>query len=150
MLPKTRLSAVTTLALLLALPSCSPPRDTSDASAADVGADSTQPSSDADISPDEGPSASTPTGPLAEHCGEFIGAPRIEELAPTVGGFLLTQVEHEGGMAGFSMELVEQAVEAAGTARVTAAGGITTVDDVAALDRLDVDALKIKSWRNRH
>ena len=65
---------------------------------------------------------------------------RIEELAPTVGGFLLTQVEHEGGMAGFSMELVEQAVEAAGTARVTAAGGITTVDDVAALDRLDVDA----------
>ena len=82
MLPKTRLSAVTTLALLLALPSCSPPRDTSDASAADVGADSTQPSSDADISPDEGPSASTPTGPLAEHCGEFIGAPRIEELAP--------------------------------------------------------------------
>lgn len=65
---------------------------------------------------------------------------RIRELAPVVGGFLLTQVEHEGGMSGFSMELVEEAVEAAGDARVTAAGGITTAEDVAALDRLGVDA----------
>ena len=65
---------------------------------------------------------------------------RIRELAQVVGGFLLTQVEHEGGMSGFSMELVEEAVEAAGDARVTAAGGITTAEDVAALDRLGVDA----------
>ena len=65
---------------------------------------------------------------------------RIKELAPAVGGFLLTQVEHEGGMSGFSMALVEQAVEAAGAARVTAAGGIATVDDIASLDRLGVDA----------
>ncbi len=65
---------------------------------------------------------------------------RMRELAPVVGGFLLTQVEHEGGMSGFSMELVEEAVEAAGDARVTAAGGITTAEDVAALDRLGVEA----------
>ena len=65
---------------------------------------------------------------------------RMRELAPAVGGFLLTQVEHEGGMSGFSMELVERAVEAAGDARVTAAGGITTAEDVAALDRLGVDS----------
>jgi phosphoribosyl-ATP pyrophosphohydrolase len=64
----------------------------------------------------------------------------MRELAPVVGGFLLTQVEHEGGMSGFSMDLVEQAVEAAGAARVTAAGGITTVEDVADLDRLGADA----------
>ena len=65
---------------------------------------------------------------------------RIRELAPVVGGFLLTQVEHEGGMSGFSMGLVEEAVEAAGDTRVTAAGGITTAEDVAALDRLGVEA----------
>jgi len=65
---------------------------------------------------------------------------RMRELAPVVGGFLLTQVEHEGGMSGFSVELVEQAVEAAGEARLTAAGGITTVEDVADLDRLGADA----------
>ena len=65
---------------------------------------------------------------------------RIGELAPVVGGFLLTQVEHEGGMAGFDWELVERAVEAAGAARVTAAGGITTLEEVAALDRLGADA----------
>ena len=65
---------------------------------------------------------------------------RIRELAPVVGGFLLTQVEHEGGMAGFDWELVERAVEGGGDARVTAAGGITTPEDVAALDQLGADA----------
>jgi len=65
---------------------------------------------------------------------------RMRELSPVVGGFLLTQVEHEGGMAGFSMELVKEAVEAAGDARLTAAGGITTAEDVADLERLGADA----------
>ncbi len=64
----------------------------------------------------------------------------IHALAPHVGGFLLTQVEHEGGMAGFDAELVRAAVEAAGDARVTAAGGITTAADVAALDAMGADA----------
>lgn len=65
---------------------------------------------------------------------------RIGELAGSVGGFLLTQVEREGEMAGFDRELVERAVAAAGGARVTAAGGITTTDEVAELDRMGADA----------
>lgn len=64
----------------------------------------------------------------------------IHRLAPVAGGFLFTQVEHEGEMQGFDLELVRAAVEAAGTARVTAAGGITTPDEIAALDRIGADA----------
>jgi len=68
------------------------------------------------------------------------GLPRIAELAPQVGGFLVTQVEHEGGLAGFDRELLRRAVEAAGEARVTAAGGISSPLEVAALDQAGVDA----------
>jgi phosphoribosyl-ATP pyrophosphohydrolase len=57
-----------------------------------------------------------------------------------VGGFLLTQVDREGVMGGFDMELVKAAVSAAGTARVTAAGGITSTGEIAALDRAGADA----------
>ena len=64
----------------------------------------------------------------------------IRELAPHVHGFLLTQVEHEGAMRGFDPDLVTSAVAAAGEARVTAAGGITSADDVARLDRAGADA----------
>ncbi len=65
---------------------------------------------------------------------------RISELALTVKGFLLTQVEREGDMGGFDFQLVEHAVAAAGDARVTAAGGITTADHIADLDRMGADA----------
>ena len=65
---------------------------------------------------------------------------RITELAPVVGGFLLTQVEYEGGMGGWNEELVAHAVQTAGTVRITAAGGITTAEDVGRLDRLGADA----------
>jgi phosphoribosyl-ATP pyrophosphohydrolase len=64
----------------------------------------------------------------------------IRELAPSVDGFLLTQVEHEGAMQGFDMDLVRAARESAGDARVTAAGGITSAAEVAALDHAGVDA----------
>ena len=64
----------------------------------------------------------------------------IDELAPVVGGFLLTQVEHEGGMGGFDMALLQRAAGRAGDARITAAGGITTGADVAALDCAGMDA----------
>ncbi|MFN8583226.1 MAG: HisA/HisF-related TIM barrel protein [Gemmatimonadaceae bacterium] len=64
----------------------------------------------------------------------------IQLLAANVGGFLLTQVEREGGMQGFDAELVRRAVVAAGGARVTAAGGITTAAEIAELDRLGADA----------
>lgn len=65
---------------------------------------------------------------------------RMQELAPFVGGFLVTQVEHEGGMAGFDLGLVQACVAASGGARITAAGGITTTADVATLDALGADA----------
>ncbi len=65
---------------------------------------------------------------------------RIRELAPLVGGFLFTQVEHEGGMGGFDFQAVTAAVPAAGQARLTAAGGITTATEIAELDRIGADA----------
>ena len=65
---------------------------------------------------------------------------RIRELQPFVGGFLVTQVDREGEMAGFDVAAVRAAVGAAGDARVTAAGGITTPDEVAELDRIGADA----------
>jgi phosphoribosyl-ATP pyrophosphohydrolase len=65
---------------------------------------------------------------------------RLTELAPYVCGFLVTQVEHEGCLAGFDLELVRSVVRAAGSARVTAAGGITTPEEIAALDELGADA----------
>jgi phosphoribosyl-AMP cyclohydrolase / phosphoribosyl-ATP pyrophosphohydrolase len=65
---------------------------------------------------------------------------RIAELAPHVGGFLYTQVEREGELGGFDLAAVEAAVAAAEDARVTAAGGVTTTEDIAALDRIGADA----------
>ncbi|MCS6878216.1 MAG: phosphoribosyl-ATP diphosphatase [Geminicoccaceae bacterium] len=66
---------------------------------------------------------------------------RIEELRPFVGGFLVTFVEREGRMAGTDMALAEAVVRAAGPeCRVTIAGGITTAEEIAALDRLGADA----------
>jgi phosphoribosyl-ATP pyrophosphohydrolase/phosphoribosyl-AMP cyclohydrolase len=64
----------------------------------------------------------------------------IRDLAPHVGGFLLTQVEHEGVMQGFDWTFVHRAAAVAGGARITAAGGITTAGEIAALDALGVDA----------
>lgn len=65
---------------------------------------------------------------------------RIGELAPVVGGFLLTQVEFEGGLAGFDASLVEDAVARAGDARITAAGGIRSPEEIAQLHGRGVDA----------
>jgi phosphoribosyl-ATP pyrophosphohydrolase len=65
---------------------------------------------------------------------------RIAQLRDLVSGFLFTQVEHEGGMAGFDSDLLREVVAAAQPARVTAAGGITTKQEIAQLDTLGVDA----------
>jgi len=65
---------------------------------------------------------------------------RIRALAPVAGGFLFTQVENEGAMGGFDFQAVAAAVRAAGDARVTAAGGITTATEIAELDRIGADA----------
>ena len=65
---------------------------------------------------------------------------QIKTLAPYVSGFLVTFVESEGRMKGIDMERVEQVIAAAGDARVTVAGGVTTAEEIAAIDRLGADA----------
>lgn len=66
---------------------------------------------------------------------------RIEELKELVGGFLVTFVEREGRLAGTDLVLAEAIVRAAGPhCRVTIAGGVTTAEEIAALDRMGADA----------
>ncbi len=65
---------------------------------------------------------------------------RIDELREHVGGFLVTFVEREGRLGGIDEEAIGRVVEAAGDRRVTIAGGVTTAEDVAAIDRLGADA----------
>lgn len=65
---------------------------------------------------------------------------RIEELRDYVGGFLITFVEKEGRLGGTNLDQVQAIVEAAGSARVTIAGGVTTAEDIAALDRMGANA----------
>ncbi len=65
---------------------------------------------------------------------------RIRELRPFVGGFLVTFVEREGHMRGTDLGLAKAVVEAAGEARVTIAGGVTTAEEIRELDRLGADA----------
>lgn len=71
--------------------------------------------------------------------GERI-ADRMKALRPYVGGFLVTFVEREGRLGGTAADRVPALVEAAGDARVTIAGGVTTAEEVGALDRLGADA----------
>ncbi len=65
---------------------------------------------------------------------------RIAELKDLVGGFLVTFVELEGRMGGTDLDRALDVVTAAGEARVTIAGGITTTDEIAEIDRLGADA----------
>jgi phosphoribosyl-ATP pyrophosphohydrolase/phosphoribosyl-AMP cyclohydrolase len=65
---------------------------------------------------------------------------RMAELRPYVGGFLVTFVEREGRLGGTNLDQVAALVHAAGDAKVTIAGGVTTAEDVAALDKLGADA----------
>ena len=67
-------------------------------------------------------------------------AEALEPLAPCVGGFLLTQVEHEGTLGGFALDTARAAAAAAPDCRITAAGGITTAEEITALDRVGIDA----------
>jgi phosphoribosyl-ATP pyrophosphohydrolase/phosphoribosyl-AMP cyclohydrolase len=64
---------------------------------------------------------------------------RMHELRGLVGGFLVTFVEREGRLVGLGPEHAEPLREAAGEARLIVAGGVTTAEEVAALDRLDID-----------
>lgn len=74
----------------------------------------------------------TPTGRTVIDC--------MHELRPYVSGFLVTFVEREGRMAGIDLPRIRTLRDAAGDAELTYAGGVTTPDDVAALDALGVDA----------
>ena len=65
---------------------------------------------------------------------------RIADLRDLVGGFLVTFVEREGRMGGIDLDAVREIVDAAGSVRVTIAGGITTPDDIANLDAIGADA----------
>ena len=64
----------------------------------------------------------------------------MRELRGLAGGFLVTFVEGEGREAGFPRDQVEALAGAAGSSRLTVAGGITTADEVAWLDRAGADA----------
>ncbi|MDX2115986.1 MAG: phosphoribosyl-ATP diphosphatase [Planctomycetota bacterium] len=65
---------------------------------------------------------------------------RIGELREHVSGFLVTFVEREGRMQGTDLELARAVIAAAGPARVTIAGGVTTAEDIAELDALGAAA----------
>lgn len=67
-------------------------------------------------------------------------ADRMRELRDLCGGFLVTFIENEGRMGGTQMERVAELVEIAGDARVVIAGGVTTAEEVAELDRMGADA----------
>ena len=64
----------------------------------------------------------------------------MRELRGLAGGFLVTFVEGEGREAGFPRDRIAPLVEAAGTSRLTVAGGITTAEEIAWLDRAGADA----------
>jgi phosphoribosyl-ATP pyrophosphohydrolase len=65
---------------------------------------------------------------------------RIAELRDLVGGFLVTFVEREGRLEGTDLTFAKEIRPAAGDAAVTIAGGITTAEEIAELDRLGCDA----------
>jgi phosphoribosylformimino-5-aminoimidazole carboxamide ribotide isomerase len=64
----------------------------------------------------------------------------VRQLGPYFGEFLFTVVDREGLMGGTDLDAIE-AVRAATTRRVTAAGGITTQEEIDRLDAMGVDAV---------
>ncbi len=64
---------------------------------------------------------------------------RIADLKELVGGFLVTFVEREGRMQGLDLARVAEVVEAAAPVKVTVAGGVTTTEEIAEIDRLGAD-----------
>ncbi|MGH8914805.1 MAG: phosphoribosyl-ATP diphosphatase [Acidimicrobiia bacterium] len=65
---------------------------------------------------------------------------RIDELRGLCGGFLVTFVEREGRLRGTDLDRAKEVVAAAGPARVTIAGGVTSPEEVAVLDQIGADA----------
>ncbi len=73
------------------------------------------------------------------HTGRTV-IDRIRELKDHVGGFLVTFVEREGRLGGIDADAIGPLVDAASDTRLTIAGGVTSPDDIALLDRLGADA----------
>ena len=67
-------------------------------------------------------------------------AERMKALEGLAGGFLVTFVEREGRMVGIDFDTVRELVAAAGAARLTVAGGVSSAQDIAELDRLGAEA----------
>jgi phosphoribosylformimino-5-aminoimidazole carboxamide ribotide isomerase len=63
----------------------------------------------------------------------------IERMAPYCGGFLCTYVDKEGMLQGTDLEWF-RSLRNATTLPITAAGGITTTDDILALNAMNIDA----------
>ena len=64
----------------------------------------------------------------------------VRVLEPYCGEFLYTHVDREGLMTGTDMDAVRQVANAT-TRRVTAAGGITTREEIDSLDAAGIDAV---------
>lgn len=64
---------------------------------------------------------------------------RIRDLREHVGGFLVTLVEREGRLGGVDLERVREISEMCGPAHLTIAGGVTTAEEVAAIDAMGAD-----------
>jgi phosphoribosylformimino-5-aminoimidazole carboxamide ribonucleotide (ProFAR) isomerase len=64
----------------------------------------------------------------------------VRALEPFVSEFLYTHVDREGLMQGTDLGAIER-VRAATSRRLTAAGGITTMEEVEYLDSIGVDAV---------
>ena len=70
---------------------------------------------------------------------EYTAEQVIRDLEPYCGGFLCTYVDQEGMMQGTDLDWFRR-LRAATSHEITAAGGITTLDDVRALAAMDVHA----------
>jgi phosphoribosylformimino-5-aminoimidazole carboxamide ribotide isomerase len=70
---------------------------------------------------------------------EFTAEDVIGRLEPFCGGFLCTYVDKEGMMQGTDLDWFRR-LRAATSHEITAAGGITTIDDIRALKAMNVHA----------
>jgi phosphoribosylformimino-5-aminoimidazole carboxamide ribotide isomerase len=70
---------------------------------------------------------------------EFTAEEVIGRLEPFCGGFLCTYVDKEGMMQGTNLEWFRR-LRAATSHEITAAGGITTIEDIRALKAMNVHA----------
>jgi phosphoribosylformimino-5-aminoimidazole carboxamide ribotide isomerase len=69
----------------------------------------------------------------------FTAEAMIRQLEPYCSGFLCTYVDKEGMMQGTDLDWFRR-LRAATNHEITAAGGITTIDDIRALDAMNIHA----------